>query len=429
MSDVRPHALVLSTSLPPFVDAQTIRNVFLLRGLVTAGFRVTGITAGAEGAGDASLSGLLPREILIHATAPARYHRWQSALRRRGLTRIEWLSGVLSHFFLVPDPWVGWDRACVHAAAGLGIRPDVVISTSASVTAHLAAAELSRRWQAPWVADYGDPWTLNPIWPSNAWYRRPLNARLERRALKAAAAVTFTTAETREAYRAWLGEAMPPAFVVPCGLTLAEVAPPPTGDVYTIAYVGTAHRLTRNLDAAIQAVARLNATSGPAATWRLRIVGPHSAAFERAAADLGTDAVVFGGRVSFADSIREMQAAHALLLIGNTGGLQVPSKAFMYLATGRPIVYLAQERPELDPTARLVSRFAGVHLSSMAVDDLASVLAGLRADRGAADAAARSRLGDPALRAYEWERIAEAFAEIVRGALSGTSTALDAPHA
>jgi hypothetical protein len=46
-----------------------------------------------------------------------------------------------------------------------------------------------------------------------------------------------------------------------------------------------------------------------------------------------------------------MQTAGALLLIGNRGGLQIPSKVYNYLGSGRPILAVVESLD--DPVAQL----------------------------------------------------------------------------
>ena len=42
-------------------------------------------------------------------------------------------------------------------------RPDVLYSTSSPVSAHLVALLVSRATGIPWVADFRDAWTKNPM--------------------------------------------------------------------------------------------------------------------------------------------------------------------------------------------------------------------------------------------------------------------------
>lgn len=99
--------------------------------------------------------------------------------------------GAITRWGFVPDNKIGW--APFAAAAALRAHRvgafDVVYASAPPYTALLVAAWLSRRWSRPLVLDLRDDWLGNPrhVYPTRL--HRWLHARLERHAVRQAAAL------------------------------------------------------------------------------------------------------------------------------------------------------------------------------------------------------------------------------------------------
>jgi hypothetical protein len=427
--------LFISTAIPPFPESQTIRNIFFIKGLVRRGFEVTVVTPEFL-RGDKSLLQGMPPGCEYARTPRPPFDVQQEALARlpRVGKSLAWLHGILAGLFAVPDYRSGWDRLALSVCSELDAARefDAVISSSGSYTAHLAANAVSRLWGLPWVADYGDPWSLNSIWPSNSPHLRLLNRRMERAVLPDARAVVFSTEETLRAYEQWLGSRLPPAFCIPCGYSLEEFAEvaslqSPTGKDLCVSYVGVAYRSNRNLIPAIEAMAELQKKSSFRRKVSLHIVGPHSRFFEKAAQNRDIQhAVQFLGRVSYSESIEHIRRSHCLLLIGNRGTLQIPGKVYMYLASGRPILYIGQLPRQRDPSYQLLSRFSGVLYADMSSRTILAALEELCSEYGRWQELALQRRTEPALRQYEWNALGNRFASLVAEAVPAAAACANA---
>jgi glycosyltransferase involved in cell wall biosynthesis len=414
--------MFISTGIPPYPEAQTIRNIHFIRGLVRKGFQVTVLTPEVPD-GDDSLTALMPRECEYVRTTPSSHF-----LRRRRLqnlpfsSRLQWAHGILANLFVIPDFWAGWDRQAIQAAQAARLRPDVIVSSASSQTAHLAAVHLSKLWDVPWVADYGDPWTLNPIWPANAWHRRLRNARLEKAVLPHASAVIFTTAETQADYQKWLGQALPRSLHIPCGYSAEEFDPrpaPAADGPFRITYIGAAFRLSRNLIPAIRAVGNLRRQGKIGPDFELHIVGPHSRAFEDFARTTGVRNVYFSGHVSYAESLRRIVHSHVLLHVGNIGPSQIPGKTYIYLGSGRSIVYICQQNPDSDPAYRILEQFPGVRLAQHSSESIAEAVSEVYGAYDKWRGAAAARQSHPDLARFEWTRLGDQFAAEVSRVIEG----------
>lgn len=406
------HVLFLSTGLPPFPEAQTIRNVYFMNELIRSGYQLTTVGPPTK-VTDESLSrmALPPAERLVtQETTSQRQTRALLQLQSKVGSNLRRLHAIGNHFLAFPDAWYGWDKQCIRTVEACGVRPDLIVSSASSQTAHMAAARLSRRLDVPWVADYGDPWTLNPIWPSCSLYRRVVNNVMEKATLPRASAVVFTTEETRQAYREWMGNSLPHAEYIACGYSAADFAQEPSrraaSDTLSLAYVGVAHRLTRNLEGVIGA---LTQSTG----WTFQIIGSHSAAFEQFANESQVP-VNFTGRVEYARSVDYIKQADVLVLMGNTGALQIPSKAYMYLASGKPILYLSQEAcADNDPTLRLLREFPGVVSCANEPGAIASALKNMRIHFAELSSASEERPSMPRLKQFEWDTLAGRFVRLI----------------
>lgn len=411
--------LFISYSIPPYPESQTSYNVMLIRGLVESGAAVTVLTA-YHREGDQSLLSLLPGAIKIVRTPLPPFEAVLYKLGKcQGGQTVSRLLGIAKTLLLPTDIRIGWGKSLV--AYGQRIlqeaRPDVVISSSGSPTAHLGAASLHRMSGIPWVAVYGDPWTLNPIWPANMVHIRWMNDILERSILPSAALAVFTTEESLSAYRSWLGDRMPRAAIIPVGysrqlLEAYESDPDPTKMIFR--YVGVAFRATRNLEPLFYAFAATVGSRDRNTRPLLEIVGPHSGAFVRVAKHRGLDSfIVFRGRVDYVESVRYVTSSHVLVLIGNPGGLQVPGKVYLYLASGRPVLYLGQQCPDTDPTWQVLRRFPGVVYSRNDERSIAAAISDILSSYQDLAARALERRSMAEVQKLEWQPLGKRFAEAV----------------
>jgi len=148
------------------------------------GRRAAGGSAGGEGA---TTGAAVP-------TAPMRAGPWSSRLSAL------WVAAIRAVFY--PDEQVVWAPFAVRL--GLSIHRDapidVVYSSSAPVSCHLAAALIAKRAGLPWVADFRDPWIGNAFAARPGRLHAYLQKRVERRIVHLAARVVFPTPGVAEAY-------------------------------------------------------------------------------------------------------------------------------------------------------------------------------------------------------------------------------------
>lgn len=277
-------------------------------------------------------------------------------------------------FLYYPDPQVGWYPFA--AAAGLRLlrreRFDAIFSSAFPVTAHLVARTLARRSGIPWVAEFRDPWS--DALPSDSPLRGRA-ARLERAIAGEAARLVMTSPSWARRYSdAWDR----PIAVIPNahdGAAAAPAGPGPVPPVLT--YVGSFYPEMQDLSAVLSALGRLRETD-PGAMPRLRFVGELQPSLRDQIERAGlADRLEVTGFVSQDEALRLMGASSALLVAGASDDRapwqgQIPAKAFEYLASGRPIVYVGT--PESDAAA-LLRGHDGCHI--VATGDVEGAVAAL----------------------------------------------------
>lgn len=108
------------------------------------------------------------------------------------------------------------------------------------------------------------------------------------------------------------------------------------------------------------------------------------------------------------------------MLYGNLGTLQIPAKTYMYLATGKPILYIDSERVDQDATWRLLKEFPGVIRCTNTAESILNVLGDLEAALPGLQIQARERIGSRKLDEYRWDRLAERYSRIAWAIVSQT---------
>jgi glycosyltransferase involved in cell wall biosynthesis len=322
------------------------------------------------------------------------------------------LKTVIEELCAMPDKDVGWLLPAV--VNGLwtfsGSRPDVIVSSAPPWTGHLVAHALASVWGRPWVADFRDPWVRSP-WGR---YSTPASARvgatLERMVVTRADAVLFTTETARAEFAAHYGPAMAHKFhTVPNGCDPDEffaAAGPPARSPFVLLHAGSLYG-GRSPVPLLRAVASL-LDARPALRDRMRVkflgaTGVPGIDVQAVCQELGLSGVVeFVGRVSRRESLIEMQAASALLILQAGLTLAIPGKLYEYFASGRPVLALCEE----GEMAQIVRESgAGVVASPDDVPVIAAALDTLMNTEPASWRPVEPRWYDGRLRAAETARI------------------------
>ena len=356
------HALVVATSLPPRFDGGVFRPLSWLQYAEENGWRISAVTrasSGDENDAGRQLAASIPSHVSL-CYAPVQHLRpsWRLFMQVDG--------GLLTALAMF--------RA---AASSFGSRPpSVVLATGPKFAAFIAGFFLARRFRARLMLDYRDEWSENPFefvekGRDNRWW--------ERRCLKAADAVLFTTKSQLSHARA----VFPEDIGAKGGVLLNGWEPDPyvaaaeleccTSNRMIIATSGVLGSMVppgpflRDLTQVIAAVPRHRAS------LRLRFIGRRlSPATEELSRFPHQDLLELVDQCPRPEADRLIRRSNVLLLLTNTRlARYLPGKLFEYLATGKPILVVGHPGEAQDLVVRLG---AGLYVADGDTDALARAL-------------------------------------------------------
>lgn len=246
-------------------------------------------------------------------------------------------------------------------------HPDVIFSSSPTLSPHIVGKLLGHYSGAKWIADYRDPTPYMHNRPM-AGYLNWVHKKIDQQTLFGADGITFATPESRDLYIERYPHLKDKAIkVIPNGYSAADMdaakarfcTTAAKQDGITIYYSGELYPHGRDPQPIFQALANyLQDASLEPVTILFQGAGD-GAAFSAELTSLGIkDHVKFLPRVTYAESLDSMLKADVLLLIQDElFHNQVPGKLYEYLATGRTI--LLKTNPG-SATAKQAQPFDGV---------------------------------------------------------------------
>ncbi|GAB4497957.1 MAG: glycosyltransferase [Saprospiraceae bacterium] len=229
---------------------------------------------------------------------------------------------------------------------------DALITVSLPFTGHLIGLALARTRATIssrgtgfiWLADIGDPFSIQAKPLNNSFLYGKINRRLEQKILENADAVTVTTEFTLKKYREQFGEkavakmrvVSPLLHPMPNTRTLKH------SDTQTlkIGYFGALYAPVRTPDAFLDLLEKTSLLR-PDLARKIEVhfygeIFPEF--FQKLAAHPTIRLHGLHSREKVQTAMRDMDI---LLNIGNTSDFQLPSKAVEYLAAGKPILNLS----------------------------------------------------------------------------------------
>ncbi len=261
------------------------------------------------------------------------------------------LSGINTALQL-PDAamfWARFARATVRKIIEKH-HPDILFSSSPPASAHLLAQWAHHTFGLPWVADFRDPWSENPLQPYLPGYKS-LNRRMESKVLANADGITTVSPPLVDMLQRLSGRERR-VYLIENGYDddVARFPPPQTGQ-FTITYTGEFSPLRRP-DAFVQAVDRLVKTNRiPIEDWRVCFAGknppqyiPDRPPFQQ----LG-----YLNHQQLNDIRRDSDILLLLLSDSPAARGNYTGKLFEYLASNRPVLSVARSD---NVAAQLVSR-------------------------------------------------------------------------
>jgi glycosyltransferase involved in cell wall biosynthesis len=269
--------------------------------------------------------------------------------------RLRGLLGLARRFLLIPDGQVTWVPAALVQAARLLRRTPVELlySSHPPASGHLLALLLKWATGLPWVADFRDGWTSDPLDPGleHGGWRLALEQALERAVVRRADAVVAATEISAAHLRQLCGPETDKVKVIPNGFDPEALGPPaplpPLSPPLRLVHTGAfRYSHPRRTPFPLLAALDLLLAEDPAWAGRLQVVLVGQLTPEEEAATAG---LVQAGLVELVgpqpreEALRLQAAAHLLLLVDHVRpwpASNVPGKLYEYLAAGRPVLAL-----------------------------------------------------------------------------------------
>jgi glycosyltransferase involved in cell wall biosynthesis len=302
---------------------------------------------------------------------------------------IKWqLERAIRKLFMPGALGTQWSHsACRAAKAHLRAHPGArvtIFSTFPPLGPHLAAWQLARSENLPWIADFRDPF---PDW-SEFSVVRPHHRRvfqwLERAIARRADVVIANTDGAMVKWRDEFPSLNGKVHVIWNGFDPEERIGPlplPPRNYKSLSHVGHLYH-NRTATPILESIARLIAAGRLSpARIRVRLVGsaepgvlPSQQFLDRARDEGWLDLVT--ERIPQREALQISRSSDSLLLLQPQSTTQVPGKLFEYLQIGRPILAFVQPA---SPTERLLKRSGVPHrcvYPGSAPEDIDEVVAG-----------------------------------------------------
>lgn len=273
------------------------------------------------------------------------------------IRKISLIARFLKRKLLFPDESLSWVPFASYKALNLINKNwyDVIFTSSFPFSSHLVGYVLKKITKIPWIAEYSDPWAYNPI-TKRSRIKFLVSKALEEKLLKETDAIVFMTGKTKKLYLDkfnFLTENK--TLVIPSGYDDNDYSDYKNEaiDKFTILYAGTIRGRTNIFVSFFNAIKYLSSLMDDfRKDHEVIIIGK----MKKELASFLTEKTVFVGYVNFFESLSYMKKACVLLLLGNEGGVQIPSKVYHYLGAKKPILAILGD--ENDP---LKERLANIN--------------------------------------------------------------------
>ncbi len=220
--------LVVAYHYPPILSGGTARAASLARHLPGLGYRPHVLTTDTFGEGG---DGSVYRASEWVGTYRRLFNRSAADLPDPVRSRVRTRSALsslarLSRRCLIPDGQIGWLPAAYRAARHiLNTHPvQIILTTGPPFSSHLLGLALKQTTHLPWVADFRDTWTYDPLDEVTAQsaIRLGIDRFLERTLLRYTTRVTCVTDVAAQAIKSVCPDSR--VTIIPNGYSADEIA-------------------------------------------------------------------------------------------------------------------------------------------------------------------------------------------------------------
>jgi glycosyltransferase involved in cell wall biosynthesis len=371
-ADTLHPVLMVAYLYPPRESTSTIRTVKFARYLPECGYQPLILTTRIRGTLPDDAERLVFRsgeltEPLHRAYRAYKLRRVPPQQRARANVAVpESRLYALQTMLSLPDYQMPWYLPAVWLGKRLLRRFPIrlLYSTSPPETSHLVALALKRQRGLPWVADFRDGWLFEPAIAlrHTSRLRYGIEAHLERRVVQHADHIVVVNEVMADDMRRRYPAARQKITVITNGYDAADFAQvrprTPAPGRFRLVYTGSfpPARWQTSMQGFLTALSMMQTTNRAIMRHlEMLLVGELTAAQQAAIEQAGIqNNVTLAGSVPYHQALQYQADADVLLLVIAARSVGITTnKVFEYLATGRPILVLAQHSPAADLIASL----------------------------------------------------------------------------
>lgn len=413
--------LIVAVASPPNGGSHATRIFAMVEGFHNSGWEVTVLTCTVSESQKAdstlysrmkAISKIIESEggaLRSAATSIGKMGRSRSGLARH----VQWLRASVRKFML-PDTFLTW----VPGAVSAGVRKakdnriNLVVSSGAPFSSHIAGYLISRIASVPLALDYGDPWVYEPGRPRKG-LRLLIERFVENKILRAARLVSVTTNETVSLYRKFYPGNKCLYHNMPMGYDSSDYGSKDLvcrvrKDKMSFVYAGRINEEYRSLDGLLS-VLEYEYTNPNNLKVEFVFYGAELEALRKSLGKyLDCGLVRFGRNLDHQEYILALEESDGLVIFGNNSLIQIPGKVPHFLAARRSILYFCNlDSIEDDPSFNLLKRVQTRGLfSGDTVDSYLQY-------RTACENDLEPVIDESALNSLEWSNISKCYVQAI----------------
>jgi glycosyltransferase involved in cell wall biosynthesis len=253
-----------------------------------------------------------------------------------------------------PDVYAGWlPFALVKSLRRVQIfKPDVVLTTGGPFSGFVLPWILQSLYGIPYILDYRDAWMLNPYRVHGNKFKQHITEKMEKSMLQNAAAVVVVTRDMEKDFLRTFSYLEDKIHLIHNGFDpddfQTESLTEKNTQIFKLVYTGTFTQ-SRTSRPFLESVVRLREENPQLfSSLRLTFVGNAGNECQSLVKEFQLSEICeFTGYLSHQESIAQLMAADALLLVTGKDPSEVTGKVFEYLHARRPILALTHPNGSL----------------------------------------------------------------------------------
>ena len=233
-------------------------------------------------------------------------------------------------------------------------KVDVIIACGEPFVLFRYAAELSREFETPWVGDYRDGWSTNYRWDDARFYgliQKSVQQKVEKRIVSSAKILTTAAPSFSKRLAKLTGRKPEDIPVIYNGYFEEKfngLDNIPLKKKFSITHAGTLYYFQR-VETFFNGL-NLFLEQNPTAEVEVTFYGLnfYPAQIDRIKAAVGNADVTFTDKMPHDEILKELVSSHVQLLLATPEKHQIYAKVFDYIATGRPILMVENDKGPLE---------------------------------------------------------------------------------